>query len=125
MAILIEHKLEHARGTRVSGIADGRMYFVAHDTGLLHPFANNAVQGDADVHPDDAAEFSQFPNLFQRRGAVRPVAPPPPSAPAAAPAAVTAPEASAEAATAAPEGSSGAPAADSGKKPARGKKPSA
>lgn len=77
----------HMRGTMVSGVAGGRQYVVNKETGQLHATQDGAVFPTPGCHPDDAAEFRQFPSDFKTAIAAVPggkrSAPPAPPAPPA------------------------------------------
>lgn len=92
-AILILALLPHARGTLVSGVAGGRVYFVDRTTALLHSATLNGqgVSAEPGVHYDDATEFLQFPVAYKQiplpPALPTPVAEPAPKPPVVAPAA--------------------------------------
>lgn len=66
--VTVVHKQTHAHGTRVAG-PSGAEYHVS-DQGLLHLIHGGAAIEKAGVKPEDAREFSEFPDTFDVRGTI-------------------------------------------------------
>lgn len=82
--VKVTHKLTHLFGTSLSG-PSGRIYYIHPTTGALHLTQGDKFSKNVGVLPEDAAEYQQFPKLFDVEGSerrtpprrARPTPPPP------------------------------------------------
>ena len=78
--VIFKHRQNHAADQTVSGGSPGRQYYVDADTMLLHRLIGRLKKVAAEpgvVHPDDIAEFRQFPKTFREVKPAAPAATPP------------------------------------------------
>jgi hypothetical protein len=80
--ILVKHKNPAHRGGLFGGADGTAVYWVEPQTGYLHLTRGSQASSKPGCHPQDAAEFAKFPDLFEVEKVPKaPPAPPPAAAP--------------------------------------------